>query len=58
LSDFTRDVRASIPTAGAHPGHFLEPLDQKARGFLLLIVLKWLFFEHAHKIFIEMTVRI
>jgi hypothetical protein len=36
----------------------LELSDRKARGFLVLIVLKRLFFKHAHKVFGEMTVRI
>jgi hypothetical protein len=31
--------------------------DQKARGFLVLIALNWLFSEHVHKVFSEMTVR-
>jgi hypothetical protein len=35
----------------------LELLDQKAQGFLVLIALKWLFFEHARKLFGEMSVR-
>jgi hypothetical protein len=58
LSDFTRDVRASIPTVGAHPDHFLELPDQKTRAFLVSIIFKRLFPEHAHKVFGEMIVRI
>jgi hypothetical protein len=38
-------------------GIVLELPDQKARGFLILISLKRLFFEHARKIFGEMFVR-
>jgi hypothetical protein len=40
------------------PGIILELPDQKARGFLVLIALKWLFLEHARKVFDEMPVRI
>jgi hypothetical protein len=40
------------------PGIILELQDQKAQGFLGLIALKWLFFEHANKLFSEMSVRI
>jgi hypothetical protein len=36
----------------------LELSDQKARCFLVLMVLKWLFLKHDHKVFGEMTVRI
>jgi hypothetical protein len=36
----------------------LELLGQKARGFLASIVLKWLFLEHARKVFGEMPVSI
>jgi hypothetical protein len=35
----------------------LELPDQKARGFLVQIALKWLFPEHARKVFGEMAVR-
>jgi hypothetical protein len=35
----------------------LELSDQKARGFLLPIVLKGLFHEHVHKMFGEIPVR-
>jgi hypothetical protein len=34
----------------------LELLNQKTRGFMVLIVSKQLFFERAHKVFGEMTV--
>jgi hypothetical protein len=44
--------------AETHSGLTLELSDQKARGFLTSIVLKRLFFEHAHKVFGEMPVRI
>jgi hypothetical protein len=44
--------------AGTHPGLTLELPDQKAQGFLDSIVLKWLFPEHARKVFGEMHVRI
>jgi hypothetical protein len=39
-------------------GVVLELPDQKAQGFLVLIALKRLFSEHAHKIFGEMLVKI
>jgi hypothetical protein len=38
-------------------GVVLELLDQKARGFLVLIALKRLFSEHDCKLFGEMSVR-
>jgi hypothetical protein len=34
----------------------LDLSDQKAQDFLVLIVLKWLFPEHVHKVFSEMPV--
>jgi hypothetical protein len=38
-------------------GVVLELPDSKARGFLVFIVLKWLFTEHARKVFGEMLMR-
>jgi hypothetical protein len=38
-------------------GVVLELLDQKARGFLVLIALIRLFLEHARKVFGEIPVR-
>jgi hypothetical protein len=38
-------------------GVVLELPDQKAQGFLVLIVLKQLFLEHACKVFSEMPVK-
>jgi hypothetical protein len=35
----------------------LELSDQKARGFLVLIVLEWLFYKHIYKLLGEMPVR-
>jgi hypothetical protein len=43
--------------AGTHPGNTFELSDQKARGFLVPIVLKWLFPEHALNVFGEIPVR-
>jgi hypothetical protein len=42
---------------GPRPGIVLELPIQKARGFLVLIALKWLFLDHAHKVFDEIPVR-
>jgi hypothetical protein len=38
-------------------GCVLELSDQKARGFLVLIALKWLFLEHVYKVFGEIHMR-
>jgi hypothetical protein len=43
-------------SAGTHPRIDLELLDQKVRGVLVPIALKRLFFEHAQKVFGEMSV--
>jgi hypothetical protein len=56
LSDFKCDFHASILIAD-EIGVVLELPDQKARGFLVLNVLKQLLPEHAHKVFDEMSVR-
>jgi hypothetical protein len=42
---------------GMYPDCVLELSDQKARGFLVLIALKWLFPEHVLKVFSEISVR-
>jgi hypothetical protein len=39
-------------------GIALESPDQKTRGFVVQIVLPWCFFERAHQVFGEMSVRI
>jgi hypothetical protein len=39
-------------------GVIFELSDQKARGFLVLIALTWLFSEYTHKVFGEIFVRI
>jgi hypothetical protein len=39
-------------------GIMLESLDQKTRGFMVQIVLPWLFPECVHQVFDEMSVRI
>jgi hypothetical protein len=44
--------------AGSRFGYALELPDQKAQGFLVLIVLKQLFLEHIRKVFCEISVRI
>jgi hypothetical protein len=43
--------------AGTRLGHVLEPLDQRARGFIVLIALNRLVPEHVRNVFGEMTVR-
>jgi hypothetical protein len=43
--------------AGARSDIVLEVLDQKTRGFLMLIALKRLISEHTHKLFGEISVR-
>jgi hypothetical protein len=43
--------------AGTYFGYTLELPDRKARGFLVLIAFKRLFFEHAHKLLGEISVR-
>jgi hypothetical protein len=37
-------------------GITLEPPDQRARGFLVLINFNWLFLEHVRKVFGEISV--
>jgi hypothetical protein len=43
--------------AGTHFSLTLELSVQKARGFIVLVILSWWFLDSVHKVFGEMTVR-